>query len=83
MLKSMMVGNHRWRGRVKILCMKYHSELQAHSNQQVYSKHLKVYVQIGLSERGKIQALATTVWTKNNKPLNLCRKVEIEPMKFL
>lgn len=63
--------------------MKNHNVLQAHLTQQAQSKHLKVYVQIRLLERGKVWALTTTMWAKNNKPLNLCRKAEIEPMKLL
>lgn len=33
--------------------MKRHTPLQAASSIQAHSKHLKVYAQIGLSERGK------------------------------
>lgn len=33
--------------------MKHHTPLQAVSSIQAHSKHLKVYAQIGLSERGK------------------------------
>ncbi len=32
---------------------KHHTSLQAASDIQAYSKHLSVYAQIGLSERGK------------------------------
>ena len=34
--------------------MKYHNALQAHFNLQAHSKNLRLYVQIGLSEQGKV-----------------------------
>lgn len=40
-------------GRVKLPDMKCHSALQARSSIQAHRVHLKVNVQIGLSERGK------------------------------
>ena len=63
---------HRCCGLVKIEVMEDHYALQAHTRQQAYSKHLKAYEQIESSERGKVQALSTMLWVKNNKPLNLC-----------
>lgn len=42
-------------GKVRILFMKYHTELQALSSTQAQSKHLRVYVKIKLLERGKLQ----------------------------
>ena len=39
--------------------MKNHDALQAHPSQQAYSGHLRVYVQIGLSERGKVSGVFT------------------------
>ncbi len=40
-------------GEVRMFVMKHHTSLQAMSSIQAHSKHLKVYVKIGLSERGK------------------------------
>ena len=37
--------------------MKYRDVLQAHPNWQAYSRNLKVYVQIRLSERGKVSGI--------------------------
>ena len=43
-----------------------------------------MYVQIGLSEQGKVSGLKfQNKRSKNNKPLNRCRKAEVEPKKLL
>ncbi|MBQ5560097.1 MAG: hypothetical protein IIT46_10035 [Lachnospiraceae bacterium] len=46
--------------------MKYLVVLQALPSCQAYSRHLSIYVQIGLLERGSLQ-YAKAVQTKNNK----------------
>ena len=69
---------------VKIHDMKHHNALQAYSSQQAQSKHLKANVKIGISEQGKVSGIHHGYrLTKNNKQLNRCRKVEVEPEMFL
>ncbi len=41
-------------GKVKIHVMKYPIVLQAQSSIQAHSKHLRIYVQIRILERGKL-----------------------------
>ncbi|HHQ6205705.1 TPA: hypothetical protein ACSRF2_003792 [Clostridioides difficile] len=41
-------------GKVRIHVMKYPIVLQAQSSIQAHSKHLRIYGQIGISERGKL-----------------------------
>lgn len=48
-----MKNNAAMCGGVKMFVMKHHTPLQAAASIQAHSKHLKVYAQIGLSERGK------------------------------
>lgn len=50
-----------WCGRVRIVFMKYHVVLQAHPSQQAYSKNLKVYAQIRLSEQGKVSGISSEI----------------------
>ena len=46
----------RWQwGKVKFVNMKYLGVLKALPSCQVYSRHLSIYVKIGLSERGSLQ----------------------------
>ena len=63
-------GNTKFRkyGKVKIHSMKYHTVLQALSSLQAQSRNLKLNVQIGLSEQGKVSNVSKP--TKNNKRLN-------------
>jgi len=42
-------------GKVKLAFMKFPMMLQASSSTQAHRRHLKAYVQIGLSERGKVE----------------------------
>jgi hypothetical protein len=49
-----MALNRRKCGKVKIIDMKCHRVLQALSSLQAQSKNLRLYVQIGLSEQGKV-----------------------------
>ena len=59
-------------GGVKAFTMKHHTPLQAASSLQAQSRHLRVYAQIGLSERRKSWALPIrSVAVETYKPLNL------------
>lgn len=59
-------------GGVKALTMKHHTPLQAASSLQAQNRHLRVYAQIGLSERCKSWALLIwSVAVETYKPLNL------------
>ena len=51
-----------------------HTVLQVLSSRQVHSGDLKVcmYVQIELSEQGKVSSLERDNLTKNNKQMNRC-----------
>ena len=51
-------------GSVKICSMKDHDVLQAHASRQDYSRHLKAYVQIGITERGKVSAF---LWERGRR----------------
>lgn len=58
-------------GGVKPFAMKHHTPLQAASSLQAQNRHLRVYEQIGLSERGKSWALLIwSVAVETYKPLN-------------
>lgn len=58
-------------GGVKAFTMKHHMSLQATSSLQAQSRHLRVYVQIELSERGKSWALPIrSVAVETYKSLN-------------
>ena len=76
---------HSQCGWVKMSSMKDHNcrnlqRWRGNSSWQAQSKRLKVYVQIGLSEQGKVSGTLFIRYkrTKNNKPLNRCRKAEVE-----
>ena len=55
--------------------------LEALSSSQAHSKNLKLYVQIELSEQGKVPNVSKP--TKKNKRLNRYLKVVLETVKFL
>ena len=57
-------------GGVRIENMKLRIVLQAQSSWQAQSKHLRIYVQIELSERGKVSDTEMCLLTKNNKQFN-------------
>ena len=63
-----------WCGSVEIWPTNDHIVLQAQSSRQDYSKRPKdVYVQIELSEQGKVTGLQKKDFlTKNNKRINRC-----------
>ena len=57
------------RGLVEMAVTKRLTVLQALFDWQAQSKHLSIYVEIGLSERGKQHNAFYAVVTKNNKRL--------------
>ena len=58
-------------GGVRPFAMKHHTPLQAASSLQAQSRHLRVYAQIGLLERGKSWALPIrSVAVETYKSLN-------------
>ena len=61
--------------------MKCHTVLEALSGSQAQSKNLRLYVQIGLSEQGKVSNVSKL--TKKNKQLNRYSKAVLEPEKAL
>ena len=70
-------------GRVSFPEMKYHDVLQVHPSIQAHREHLKAYVKIGISERGKVGTHGNPLQGCVVKETNLIEERTLRELDFI